>query len=217
MKKFVVLALCLVIFTTGAFAMDRAVGGGIMFNSGSTLGQYKESEPGFSYTEDWTLTRTGFGAFAFFGLGRFWEFNLAFMYKNPQTFSYESTYTYMGVTETEKGTETNLDNWLEGTGALQLGVYFKYPIPLSNMFVFFPTGGVDLEISTNTDKGTQGFSWWHDLWIRGGLGLDVFFTEKLFLRTHLIYGAAIPIGGETEMGLRFGHGFLFKAGIGFML
>ncbi|MCL2762072.1 MAG: hypothetical protein FWD36_02540 [Treponema sp.] len=216
MKKLVMAALCLMIVATGAFAMDKNVGFGIMYNNTTTNGRVSFSDTyygpygyeTYSVNADWKLTRNGFGAFGFFGLGRFLELNLGFLYKNPD----KMTITSEGYTETISGSEMDL----EGTGALQLGVYFKYPIPISDMFVFFPTGGIDVEITTSSETW-DGWSWWHDFWIRGGLGLDVFFNDRTFLRTHVIYGGAIPIGGEADLGLKGGHGFLMKVGIGFML
>jgi hypothetical protein len=201
MKKLIVLALFLTIAVSGAFAQDKAFGGGILYNNTSTSGSD-------DYGYDWTMSRNGFGAFAFFGLGRFWEFNLGFLYKNPS----EIKVKYEGESYTMKGSEIAL----EGAGALQLGIYFKYPIPLSDMFVFFPTAGFDFEFSLSSEE-YNGWEWWHDLWLRAGLGLDVFFTEKIFLRSHLIYGAAIPVGGPSDLGLSFGHGLLIKLGLGWML
>lgn len=196
MKKVCMLAICLLFAAAGAFAMDKAVGGGILYNYTSTSGSFD----GY----DWTMTRNGFGAFGFFGLSQYLELNLGFLYKNPDTLEAD-------------GMTIDVSDEVGSSSALQFGIYGKYPIPLSDTLVFFPTGGADFEFSTNSDKGDLGFSWWHDLWLRAGVGLDVFFSEKLFLRSHLIYGVAVPVGGEEEMGLKFGHGLLIKVGLGFML
>jgi hypothetical protein len=195
MKRSIFFVLCLVVLASGAFAMDKAIGFGILYNNTSTTGEVSGSE--------WTMQRNGTGAFAFFGVNQFLEFNLGFLYKDPDSLKVGS-YTFSGS-----------DLGLDPATALQVGIYGKYPIPISSMFVFFPTGGVDVEINLS-DNEWQGFKWWSDLWIRAGLGLDVFFTEKMFLRSHLIYGAAIPFGGEEDMGLKFGHGLLVKIGLGWM-
>jgi len=193
MKKMCVLAICLLFASAGAFAMDKAAGGGILYNNSTTLGEVE----GY----DWEMNRNGFGAFGFFGMSQFLEFNFGFLYKDPSSIKLDGE-TYSVA--------------FDPAAALQLGIYGKYPIPLSDTLVFFPTGGIDLELSLS-DEDYSGWKWWHDLWLRAGVGLDVFFSEKLFLRSHLIYGAAIPVGGEEEMGLKFGHGFLFKVGLGWML
>jgi len=201
MKKLVVLAVCLMVVASGAFSLDKAAGGGLLFNASSTSGEDV-------YDEKWTMTRTGFGAFGFFGLGRFFELNLGLLYKNPN----ELKVTYEGQTYTFTDSDINIDP----SAALQFGLYGKYPIPISDMFVFFPTGGIDFEISLNDEEWENGWKWWHDLWLRAGVGLDVFFTERMFLRTHAIYGVAIPVGGNDEIGIKIGHGFLLKVGLGWM-
>jgi len=200
MKRCVMSVLCLVILASGAFAMDKAAGGGLLFNAGWTSGED-------SWNNGWTLSRTGFGVFGFFGLGRFLELNLGFLYKDPN----EIKITSEGQTSTYKRRDINL----EGTAALQLGVYGKYPFPLSDMFVFFPTAGIDFEISLSSETWGD-WEWWHDIWIRAGAGLDVFFTERMFLRTHLIYGVAVPVGGASSLGMEVGHGLLLKVGLGWM-
>jgi hypothetical protein len=191
------------ILATGAFALDKTIGGGILYNNATTNGSISD----YGDTYDWTMTRNGFGGFAFFGVSPFVEFNLGFMYKNPS----EITQKVNGETYTITGSDIDL----EGTGALQFGIYLKYPIPIGSMFVFFPTGGVDFELSMSSEE-YNGWEWWHDLWLRAGIGLDVFLSDKLFLRSHFIYGAAVPIGGPEELGLKFGHGLLIKLGLGFM-
>ena len=151
------------------------------------------------------MNRNAFGAFGFFGLNKFVEFNLGILVKVPGDF----TVTQDGESYTWSASEMGLDS----VGSLQLGAYGKYPFPISDRFVFFPTAGIDLELSFSED-------WWHDLWIRGGAGLDVFFSERLFLRSHLIYGVSIPMGGKSDLGdwrLQVGHGLLIKVGMGWML
>jgi hypothetical protein len=99
---------------------------------------------------------------------------------------------------------------IDPTNALQIGVYGKYPFPISDKVVVFPTGGLDIEFTlADEDEG-----WWSDFWIRAGVGLDYFFTDTVFLRSHAIYGVAIPFGSEADPDV--GHGFLFKVGVGYM-
>jgi len=196
--------------------MDKAAGFGVLFNTGSTSGQIDYVDYGVDYygnsgktsrTADWTMKRAGYGGFAFFGLGQNWELNLGFLYKNP---------TSLKLTmDKESETLTGSDLALEAAGALQFGLYWKYPIVVSETLVFFPTLGTDFELSLSTDN-YEGWVWWDDIWVRAGIGMDFFFSESTFLRTHLIYGAAFPVGGDSDLGLTFGHGLLLKAGIGFM-
>jgi hypothetical protein len=106
---------------------------------------------------------------------------------------------------------------IESTTALQIGIYGKYPIVMSDALVIFPTAGIDYEftIGGNIDAAT-GWKWWDDLWIRAGIGADYFLNEAMFLRGHVIYGAAIPVGGDGFLGLKTGHGLLIKVGLGWM-
>jgi hypothetical protein len=191
MKKIVFAALCFMVLATGVFAMEKNIGGGVLYNFGSTSG---EIDFGYGDVYDWKLSRNGFGLFGFFFFSQFWELNFGFLYKNPSTLTVDG--------------EKESVSWLDGTAALQLGAYFKYPIPVSDTVVLFPTGGVDFELSFNSD-------WWHDLWLRGGLGLDFFLSDRMFLRSHLIYGVAIPMASDLDP--KIGHGLLIKVGIGFML
>jgi len=224
MKKIIAVALLLLFVGTGAFALDKAVGGGALFNSAWTLGvdEYRYAARVWSnyYGEymydDWilakdeyTISRNGFGAFAFFGIGRYFELNLGFLYKNPNKLKlkWEDKSGYDGEVYTSGEGEMDI-SWLDGTAALQFGLYFKYPFVISDRVVIFPTAGIDYEYSFDTD-------WWDDLWFRAGVGLDVFFTDRLFLRTHFIYGAALPISDDWDF-LTFSHGLLIKAGIGWM-
>ncbi|MDR3116158.1 MAG: hypothetical protein LBU25_11650 [Treponema sp.] len=194
MKKGIIVGFCLVLLGSGAFALEKAAGGGLL--GGYTFQGGTESLYGYNY--EWTFNRGSFGACAFFGLSQWVEFNLAFMYKSGE------------AEVTVEGTTTSVPD--EGvpqpTSALGFGVYGKYPIPISDAFVFFPTGGVDVELNFEKD-------WWSDIWIRGGLGIDFFFTDTLFLRSHLIYGVVLPFG-DTELSPQVGHGLLAKAAVGFM-
>jgi hypothetical protein len=202
MKKIFVLIL-LIAVSAGAFALEKTVGGGALFNWSSTSGTAAGSVLGLPGSIDWSMNRTGFGAFGFFGISPYVEFNLGFLYKKPG----QIKMNYMGDTETVDPSE--MDIW--STGALQIGVYGKYPFVISDKIVIFPTAGIDFEYTISSDE-----AWWNELWFRGGAGIDFFLTERLFLRSHLIYGAAMPIGGGDWLDLKLTHGLLAKVGIGWM-
>ncbi|MDR0628973.1 MAG: hypothetical protein LBG24_04930 [Treponema sp.] len=193
MKKGVVLGFCLLLLLgSGAFALEKAAGGGILVG-----GTFQGGDVPGASGDTWTFDRTSFGGFGFFSLSQYVEFNIAFMYKTG-----EATVTYQGQTYSAPS-----DSVPQPTVALGFGAYGKYPIPISDRFVFFPTGGVDFELNFEE-------YWWNDLWIRGGAGIDFFFSDTFFLRGHVIYGAAVPLGGDLDP--KVGHGFLAKAGLGFM-
>ena len=189
MKKYVVVALCLLMAST-AFGLERAIGGGLFFGETWTKGRDKNQ------AIDWDMSRTSLGFFGFFGLGKYVEFNAGYLYKIVSG-------GMMGPANVE----------IASTSAVQLGAYGKYPFVLSDRWVLFPTAGADFEISFNTGE----VKWWHDLWLRGGLGADFFLNEKLFVRGHLLYGVAIPMGASAPLKVKSGHGYLVKLGLGYML
>ncbi|MDR0601445.1 MAG: hypothetical protein LBG42_03620 [Treponema sp.] len=186
MKRIVLLTLCLLVLGSSAFALDKAIGGGALlgytFQDGSTNVN--------NLPVKWEFNRVSAGAFAFFGLTQYVEFNLAIMYK-------------YGKVEA-----SGLSAGIDPTAGLGLGVYGKYPISLSDKFVFFPTAGMDTEF--NFESG-----WWKDLWIRGGAGVDYFLSDTLFIRGHLIYGVNVPYAKQTASP-NVGHGLLVKVGVGTM-
>jgi hypothetical protein len=208
MKRLVVLALLLLVMASAAFALDKAIGFGGMYNHSFSIGFWEDQGYYNSYGNleyydtDWTISRNSLGGFVFFGLGRYFELNAGFLYKNPINLRIKLS--------DGRAFEADLD--LEPALALQGGIYFKYPFSISDTFVFFPTAGVDFEYTIYSEEE----GWWNDIWLRGGVGLDIFFTQRMFLRAHLIYGAAFPVGADESWGINFSHGALGKIGIGLM-
>jgi hypothetical protein len=109
--------------------------------------------------------------------------------------------------ELNAGVITIGQGYYDATG-VTFGIYGKYPFSISDRVVIFPTGGLDLEYFFAGDYT------YADLWVRVGLGLDFFFTDTVFLRSHLIYGIDFPF--EAYLDDRKPHGILFKVGIGYM-
>ena len=193
MRKIELMALYFLILGSTTFALDMVIGGGGLF--GYTFEQYE------IYDEDEYLYRNDnnamiFGGFAFFGLSRYMEASIA-VYRgiNDAIYKYpdgtEEPYEYPGY-------------------QVGISLYFKYPITLGSRLVLFPTVGMDVQ---NNNGGL-------DLWFRGGLGMDIFFTEKLFLRGQGFYGydfLMIYKGdlNESQKALPT-HGPLFKLGLGWM-
>jgi hypothetical protein len=118
---------------------------------------------------------TGVGVVGFFGPGRFVELSAGV-----------SQYTI----------------WDIDIFTIQLGLYLKYPIPVSDRVVLFPTAGVEFEY--DIEYGDTIF------WILGGAGLDFFLTDTMFLRTHVVVGQ----GTVDEYS---GFGSSVKLALGFML
>ena len=70
---------------------------------------------------------------------------------------------------------------------IEFGAYFKYPFYLSQTFLVYPAGGVDANVFE---------SLW-TIWIRAGLGLDIFFSERLFVRGKVMFGYFFDFKGNS--------------------
>jgi hypothetical protein len=154
--------------------------------------KYKDEANDYGYHR-YDVDATTYGAFAFFGLSRYMEASIAIYAGNNDAVYINS----------EK------DSW----SSFQVGVsmFLKYPFLLSDKFVIFPTIGADLQ---NNGGGL-------DLWAAGGIGLDFFLTERVFLRAQGIYryGFLCVFKGELNKDMEGespSHGPLFKIGLGRM-
>jgi len=201
MKKGFGFVLFLLVMGTAAFAQDKAIGIGGMYNFTNTFGTLDQAgfynDSGLHGKSNWAMTRNGYGGFVFFG-ARYFELNLGALFKDP-------TMNIDGEKWSKKDTQ------LFETFAFQVGLYLKRPFNLSERFVLFPTIGVDFEYTVDSND-----EWWHDIWARAGLGVDFFFADRFFLRGHALYGAAFPIGGADYFGVKLSHGLLAKLGLGWL-
>jgi len=193
MRKSTLMMLCLLVLGSTAFAMDLAIGAGGLF--GYTREQYEIYDDGeFWYRND--NDAFVYGGYAFFGLSRYMEANIS-VYAGTNS----ATYTYWN--------EEKEEDEYQGS-QVGIGLYLKRPFTLSDRFVFFPAIGVDVQ---NNVGGL-------DLWVRGGLGLDIFFTEKVFLRFQALYGydfLLIYKGALNENTEALPtHGPVAKLGLGWM-
>jgi hypothetical protein len=199
MKKVLGFVLFLLVMGTAAFAQDKAIGVGGMYNFTSTFGtlDWKGFNGEIKPASNWAMTRNGYGGFVFFG-ARYFELNLGALLKNPN----------MNIDGEIWPQE---DTQLFETFAFQVGLYLKRPFNLSERFVLFPTIGADFEYTVDSNA-----EWWHDIWARAGLGLDFFFADRFFLRGHALYGAAFPVLGAKYFGVKISHGLLAKLGLGWL-
>jgi len=138
------------------------------------------------------FNRTQFGGFAFFGT-KYTEFNFTVRRSNNE-FERTGTDAYSNESDT--------------TLMLSVGGYGKIPISLGNHFILFPTIGIDFD---GVDDAMF-------LWLRGGLGFDVFFTERFFIRGQALYGYGFSIFNQDENVDKCtpGHCPFFKLGFGWM-
>ena len=201
MRKIVLMALCFLVLGSTAYALDLVIGGGGLF--GWTNEEYHYPRTYYDYAMTEEVKETAYGGFVFFGLTRFMEASISVHAVN-------NDFVLKWYNDDEnKDYEEPGDSYGSQVG---VSFYFKYPFTLGNSFVFFPTLGLDLE----SQNGTL------DLFFGGGLGLDIFFGQKLFLRAQGLYraGALMIYKGEniTEgLTTKFpAHGPLFKLGLGWM-
>jgi hypothetical protein len=180
-KKLIILALLIVIAASGAFALERTVGFGAMYNQQ------------FAGGTGWESNTISLGVFGFFGLSQYFEANVGFMQDVSRVWR-----------DRDSGDTRHLNPMLN---RFLIGLYFKYPFPISDTMVIFPTIGADFQY---TIEATAQY-----IWPRAGLGLDYFLNERMFIRGHFIYGMAFAVIGNPN-NLDYFHGFQVKAGLGWM-
>ena len=197
MRKILLLALCFLILGSTAFALDLVIGGGGQFGWAQEQYTYPAGN-GYS-AEISDVNAIIFGGFVFFGLSRYMEASIA-VYAGIN--EYTNEYYYEGKKCEPEGEVLS--------SQVGVSLYGKYPFNLGSNFVLFPTLGIDLQ------SNTGGL----DLWLGGGIGLDIFFGQKLFLRAQGLYraGALLIYKGDYEGNTpKFpAHGPLFKLGLGWM-
>jgi hypothetical protein len=201
MRKVELMVLCLLVLGSTAFTMDLVIGTGGFYGFCMEEYVYPRTEYNFSYKQ--TNNAITYGGSIFFGISRFME---------------GSIYVMTGTNErVDKGFNDEIgeyfnDPWDEKDNSYQVGVglFVKYPFILTKSLVFFPTAGVDLQ---NNYGGL-------DLWFRGGIGFDIFLSQRFFLRVQGLYGVGAMMiyrGNNNEyVTAAPSIGPLFKAGIGWM-
>jgi len=198
MRKITILGLFLFILGSTIFAYDIAVGAGGVYGLNREEWFWKANPPDFPYSSNTNYKRTQYGGFAFFG-NRFTEFNFSLRISNNDW-------------EVNRSDGEKLPSADDTTLAFSVGAYFKFPFTLGNRFVLFPTIGVDFDIPEEVLF----------LWIRGGMGVDFFLTQRFFLRVQGLYGLGMDIGTDRLRGYedltitKPFYGPFFKAAFGYM-
>jgi hypothetical protein len=194
MKKITILALSLFAFSSMIFAYDMSVGAGFIY------GNVNDTWENYGYWDDprdFTFSRKQYGGFAFFGT-RYTDFSFTVRYSDND---WERTWKDTG--ETDKNNDNSL--------MLSVGAYAKIPFSLpGSTIVLFPTIGLDFDAADNYTY----------IWFRGGVGLDLFFTERFFLRGQALYGYGVAppviLNDLGDMVIKPGHGLVAKVAIGRM-
>ena len=198
MKKIVILIFCLLALGASVFAYDMSVGFGgtfgIVKDRWEAPDEYK-NDPEHDFDSDIDFTRMQFGGFGFFGT-RYTEFSFTVRVSRNNLVYTDRAYS-------------NPDREIDDTTImLSVGAYGKRPFSLGKSFDLFPTIGVDFDA----------VDWVIYIWFRGGLGLDLFVTERSFIRGQALYGYGISLlsNDNSYKPITPGHGPLFKLGVGWM-
>jgi hypothetical protein len=200
MRNIVLIALCFLVLGSTVFALDLVIGGGGQYGWAQEQYEYPGAA-GYSDIPS-SIDATIFGGFIFFGLNRYMEASIA-VYAGNNAYVEKQTNYSTGQEDTYEGEVPS--------SQVGLSLYFKYPFNLGSNFVLFPTLGTDLQ------NNTGGL----DLWLGGGIGFDIFLSQKLFLRAQGIYraGALMLYKGSLNENTTTtfpAHGPLFKLGLGWM-
>ena len=206
MKKKFLLLFYLAALGSTAFSLDSAIGGGFLYNSSVIRFVIPIEGYNFSEPDSVKMGRNGIGGYLFLGITRFFELNVAFVSKKTE------------------GPEINDEPLAPGeiifedTITVQAGLIFKYPFQIFKMLAIFPVIGIDFEYTKGITNDYEE-DWWNDLWFRGGGGLDFIITKQLFLRTSFVYGFGLPMKSSLAQAFipKNTTGFLFRAGLGWML
>lgn len=209
MRKVLLLALCFLILGSTAFALDMVIGGGGLFGWAWETEDYPATWDPSTGDQFWATIieqkATKYGGYVFFGLNRYFEANIFVLVGKTTDIVIKYT-DDDGIPHADDGESYDTNN-------VGVGLYLKYPFSLgSNLnLVFFPTIGADFQ------SNSGGL----DVFLGGGLGLDIFFGQKLFLRAQGIYRYGFPFiykGDllDTKNFTSTAHGPLFKLGLGWM-
>ena len=223
MKKIAVIFMCLLVFGAGTAFAEWAVGFGFIYVNHNAEWEDSDfiSTPYFGYygmstRMNWmSMTareeRSSIGGFFFLDLGRFFEFNLALYQSSFKTTNVQIS---PSVIEIGPGMILPVSYSVEDASGLglQAGLSLKVPFYLAPSFRIFPAVGLDTD--------TTFFSSGHDstefmLWLRFGLGLDVFLTQNVFLRNQFSFGLSLV---DTRDFMEFTSGpsgIMFRIGVGY--
>jgi len=196
MKKLIILALNFFVLGSIIFAYDMSVGLGFVYGQVNDTWKNYNYQWGYDYVHDIAFSRNQYGGFAFFGT-HYTDFNFAVRFSNND----------MELKWRTGETDNTNDNSL----MLSVGAYVKIPFSIpGTSIVLFPAIGVDFD-------AVDDFTY---IWFRGGAGIDLFFSERLFLRAQALYGYGIAppiiLNKFGDMVVTPGHGLVVRIGIGRM-
>jgi len=220
MKKGIFLVLLIAVLAVGAFAQEfKMSAGGGGFTGGDFAGG-KSMEIGDNKVTT-SMPNWGYGAYGFFD-ATFVEASVGFF---TGTAEYQTKYdketTYF------KNDSTTLD-----IQTLNIGILGKYPITVAEKFILFPMVGVEFQLFSSVKRDGAELYWTNTkedvkntldaTWIRAGIGGDIFFTDKIFMRISALYGIRLANKWEshedympTDAKAELGHGLTARLAVGY--
>ncbi|MDR2731500.1 MAG: hypothetical protein LBB81_11465 [Treponema sp.] len=214
-KKVIIVMVLATLVAGGAFAqMSAGVGG--LFAGQFGGGGYENKDAKVSYES----VGNSFGGYAFFDAS-FAELTVGFQ-----------SGKFLGKTTINGTSVTAGDDYAVTVSALALGLYGKFPIAISDAFSLFPLIGIDYNMvlsATNKDgddifENSKDYSAadMSSLWIKFGVGMDVGFTDAIYLRFEALYGLGLPdkmtsdnVKDQDGVTATLAHGLTARLAVGF--
>jgi hypothetical protein len=180
MKKCIsVLVLCALV-AGGAFAVDFAIGGGLLTDISGNNG-IKLSDEGYDIYDGYRCT--SFGVQAFFDI-TYVEIGLY--------------YAFGSMTRVVQVNDEKASDSAGSVGQVGFSLLGKYPIEVGSMLIF-PMFGIDYNMvlswkyqGENVLGDESASEWLSQLGFLAGLGVDFSMNEKLFLRTTGLFHLRLP-------------------------
>ncbi|GHV31993.1 hypothetical protein AGMMS4952_21610 [Spirochaetia bacterium] len=258
MKKGLLFVVCAAALATSTFAFDLSVGGGFQWgnlwvistfrddvvktkpipNGGFGIGKHDGTEK----VDAMTITDEDRLGFDIFVDATYAEVDIGMLWSPVGRLSGPDP-SGNGLTNTT-GTDTYIN----------VSALGKYPFKINDRVTIFPLLGIDYQIFLSATDG-QGASWgrydeygksdaegkfkreavlsyFDDIWIKLGAGVDVALTDRFFLRNEFLWGfdlreellnsltyyndIAVPATGITKME-GFAHGLTYKLAVGYKI
>jgi len=227
MKKRVFLVLLITVLAAGAafaqpeFKLSAGAGGLFVSDFGGGVQMKGDAMFGLASMEvKMDFPYSGGGGYAFFD-ATYAELSIGYSYSKLKP-KFKGSMKTMG-TETSLDPEDYASIPTIKMQNLNIGLLGKYPIAISKQFSIFPLLGVewsqalsvkgkfeDLDgdgvddegeyrrMNSDGTYGSKAPGDWSALWFKGGVGMDLSFSESLYLRLDVLYGLRLPSKAEKD-------------------
>lgn len=223
MKRILLALLIATLAVGGAFAADLklSAGAGLVMAGQLSGGGAEGSVGSISVTQE--LTDSSYGAYGFFD-ATYVEVTVGYFSSSGTLLTKTVGYSVSYATE---------------MSGFNLSLFGKYPFALAEKFSLFPLVGIDYQMVTDY-KVKLGYlsgklsrdgknidpTDFSSLWIKGGVGGDISFTDAIYMRIEGLFGIGLPskyandgvkimkdagASGEATIGT----GYTFKLAVGF--